>query len=411
MARSGGRGTTRSVGELIIGGMILTTLAGCSLLGGQDPTPVELPTPTSSGSPSASGATASASASSSPTAPTSLQGAFDLVSSGVVRLEVAGCETDGMGTGFAIGPQLVVTAAHVVDGGRLVRAISGTTSRSASVLGLDLAADVALLRMVTPIEGHEFTFSAEPARVGDQVAALGFPEASLLTFTPGTVNGVGRKAVIDGVARFGLLEFDAATHPGSSGGPVVRPDGTVVGLVDAGPQAAQGRRLAVTSATAEKTIAPWLERTSPVPTKKCPEALGPDGKPLPPSVAPGSDAAQAFGTLRLYFASINQGDYSTALAQFVKPLPLEAFSAGVESSQDDNFVVEDVTRSNGKVVVWLTFTSRQQAGHGPAARPKETCTDWSLDYTMAPHNGLWLIESTKGHGQASRPCAAPQATP
>lgn len=409
MARSGGRGTTRSVEGMIVGGMILTALTGCSLLGRADPTPVALPSTASSGSAVASSAASasSPSASPSPSAPASLQDAFELVSSGVVRLEVAGCEEDGMGTGFAIGPQLVVTAAHVVDGGRLVRAISGTTSRSASVLGIDVAADVALLRMVTPIEGHEFAFSTEPARVGDQVAALGFPEASLLTFTPGTVNGVGRKAVIDGVARFGLLEFDAATHPGSSGGPVIRPDGTVVGLVDAGPQAAQGRRLAVTSATAQKIITPWLDRTSPVPTTRCPEALGPDGKPLPPSVAPGSDAAQAFGTLRLYFASINQGDYSTALAQFVKPIPLKAFSAGVESSQDDNFAVESVKRSNGKVVVWLTFTSRQQAGHGPAARPKETCTDWSLDYTMAPHNGLWLIESTRGHGTVSRPCAAP----
>ncbi|MBL8929026.1 MAG: trypsin-like peptidase domain-containing protein [Kineosporiaceae bacterium] len=395
----------------VLTGVVLTGISGCSVIDSLSPDPTqvsltEAPSASSTPSATASAAAASGSANPSPSAPATLQDAFEQVSSGVVRLEVAGCESDGMGTGFAIDDQLVVTAAHVVDGGRLVRAISGTSSRSASVLGLDTTADVALLRMVTPVSGHRFAFSQSPARVGDQVAAIGFPQASLLTFTPGTVNGLGRKAVVDGVARFGLMEFDAATHPGSSGGPVIRPDGTVVGLVDAGPQAAQGRRLAVTSQTVRTTIEPWMSRTSPVPTRACPEALGPDGQPVPPNLAKGSDVDQAFGTLRLYFASINQGDYSTALAQFVRPLPLAAFSAGVESSQDEDFQVRDVQRTGGKIRIWLTFTSRQQAGRGPAARPQETCTDWSLDYTMAPRNGLWLIESTKGHGTASQPCAA-----
>jgi len=128
---------------------------------------------------------------------------------------------------------------------------------------------------------------------------------------------------------------------------------------------------------------------------------------VPSSLAPGSDAAQVFGTLRLYFDSINQGDYPTALAQFIDPISLEAFSAGVQSSNDTAFVVRAVKRAPQEITVWLGFTSRQQAGSGPAARPQETCTDWSLDYVMRPHNGLWLIAATRAHGVASRPCARP----
>ncbi|MFZ0161707.1 MAG: serine protease, partial [Kineosporiaceae bacterium] len=338
-------------------------------------------------------------------APSTLQAEFDTVSSGVVRLEVAGCESDATGTGFAISQDLVVTAAHVVDGGRLVRAISGTTSRSASVIGLDTTADIALLRVVEPVPGHEFTFADTALRVGDQVAALGYPEASPLAFSPGTVNGVGRKAVVDGIPRFGLIEFDAATTHGSSGGPLILADGSVVGVVDAGRDGVQGRKLAVSAQTARTTLAPWRERTSPLPTKRCASVLGPDGEVVPPSLAPGSDAAQVFGTLRLYFDSINQGDYPTALAQFIDPISLEAFSAGVESSNDTDFVVHAVKRTPQEITVWLGFTSRQQAGSGPAARPQETCTDWSLDYVMRPHNGLWLIAATRAHGAASRPCA------
>ncbi len=392
-------------GALAAGVLLLVT--GCTAA-----KPTVVATDESSTSPLPSTSATASAASPSPSAspvPTTLQGAFEQVSSGVVRLEVAGCESDAMGTGFAISQDLVVTAAHVVDGGRLVRAISGTSSRSASVVGLDITADVALLRVVEPVLGHEFTFADKPLRVGDQVAALGYPAASPLAFSPGTVNGVGRKAVVDGVPRFGLIEFDAATTHGSSGGPVILTDGSVAGLVDAGYDGLQGRKLAVSAETIQKTIKPWTARTSPLPTKKCSVVLGPDGQPVPSEVAPGSDSAQALTTLRLYFDSLNQGDYPTALAQFVKPLPLEVFSKGVQSSNDTDFVVQDVVRTPSKITVWLTFTSQQQAGSGPAARPQETCTDWSLDYVMRPHNGLWLIDTTKGHGTASRPCAKPPA--
>jgi hypothetical protein len=252
-----------------------------------------------------------------------------------------------------------------------------------------------------------FTFAESAPRVGDQVAALGFPRGQPLGFNPGTINGLGRKADIDGFPRHDLLEMDAATHPGSSGGPVIRADGAVVGLVDAGYPGEQGRRLAVSSATAKPLIERWRAAPQPAPAGDCTGAVYPDGTPVPPELFPTREEMQAATTLSVYFEAINGGDFPTALAQLVDPGPLEAFTAAVTSSHDDEVRYHSVHVEGATLVVWVTFTSYQDPGKGPAERPQETCTDWSLDYVMAPKNGLWLIDATRPHeGTGNAPCAA-----
>jgi hypothetical protein len=108
---------------------------------------------------------------------------------------------------------------------------------------------------------------------------------------------------------------------------------------------------------------------------------------------------------------VNVGDYPTAVAQTVRDESPEEFAAQVASSQDTGFSLGSVREEGGHVVVWLTFTSRQEAGRGPGSRPQETCTDWSLDYVMTRHSGLWLIDSSGAHGDddPDAPCADPDA--
>lgn len=377
--------------------------------------PQATPSPTSSsptgtpstGPSSSTGAGPSPSATTS-TAPATLQGAFEAVRSGVVRFEVAGCDGEAIGSGFAVAPSLVATAAHVVAGGQVIRIIQGTSSTAGRVIGLDPAADVALVRTASPLSGTTLTFAASAPRVGDQVGALGFPEGDPLSFNEGTVNGLDRKAVIDGIQRHSMIEIDAATTHGSSGGPVIEADGAVVGLVDAGPDGEPGRRLAVSSAVAKPLVEAWTAAPQPVRPSSCSSVRGPDGKPLPASDFPTTEARQALATLDVYFRSINNGDFPTALAQLLHPGSLAAFVKGVTSSQDSDFTVNSVSSQGGSPVVWLDFTSHQDPGQGPAGRPQETCTRWSLDFSFAQHHGLWLIESTRAHpGQpASQPCGS-----
>lgn len=375
---------------------VLLALAGCT---GQAlpplPAPSTPPTPSTSSTPTTT-PTPSPSPTPTPT-PSTLAQAYEQARSGVVRIEVAGCKWYGMGSGFLIAPQLVVTAAHVVGDTAVIRVIAGTTAVAGRVLGLDPRSDVALVETAAPLPGQPLRFADVPVRVAERIAAIGYPEGGPLNYTEGTVNGLDRKAEIGGLMRYGLFEYDAATHPGSSGGPVLRVDGTVVGFVDAGPaEPAQGRRLAVASGTASALVSLWRAHPVPVSAAPCLTLLDPGGVPV--TVARPSPAAQqAFLTLYSYFNAVNFADFSTAAAQLARPGPFDTFVEGVRSTSDAEFAVRDVTVRDRSVTVWLDFVSRQEAGRGPKGRPGETCTAWSLDYVLVPTRGLWLIDRVGPH--------------
>jgi hypothetical protein len=57
----------------------------------------------------------------------------------------------------------------------------------------------------------------------------------------------------------------------------------------------------------------------------------------------------------------------------------------------------------GPPVFALAFTSLLGPGYGPEG---DTCTDWTLDYTMRRFGDRWLIDRVVGHpgGTAQRPC-------
>lgn len=362
-------------------------LAGCGPFSGASSTPTAQPAvgpaasspsaTSSSWTPSVTGTRMSApAATTTPPRPATLQESFERVRSGVVRFEVSGCAGRWLGSGFQLSPDLVATVAHVVAGGQVIRVIEGTTSTAGTVIGVDQGTDVALVRTAVPLHGHHLAFADTPPRVGDQVAALGFPRGEPLGFSPGTVNGLGRKADIEGYLRHDLLEMDAATNPGSSGGPVIRADGAVVGLVDAGPNpngpraGDAGQRLAVSSATARSRIQGWTAEPQPQPAVDCTGAVDPDGNPVPPEDFPTREVVQAATTVTVYFTAVNGGDFPTALAQLTHPGSLQAFSDAVASTSDQDVRYRSVRSRGSQLVVWVTFTSHQSPGpRSRAGRP------------------------------------------
>ena len=128
----------------------------------------------------------------------------------------------------------------------------------------------------------------------------------------------------------------------------------------------------------------------------------------PQPAARGSHAVHGAFPQTALLRAVNAGDSTTAVAQLVRPIDVLTFTESVASSQDHGIRYRSVEADGDRLVLWVTFSSHQDPGKGPAERPEETCTDWSLDFTMAQKNGLWLIESTQPHGGVrSVPCARP----
>jgi S1-C subfamily serine protease len=141
----------------------------------------------------------------------------------------------------------LLTADHVVSGPGTVRALfydAQRTSYTPMDGGLDrlLFENQAALRPVVVIE-HDpvgdlalvavepdpraplshlprLHFSPRDPRIGDEVLALGHPQETVWSFTRGVVSGLHRD----------MIQHDALSSGGSSGGPLIALDGTVIGV-------------------------------------------------------------------------------------------------------------------------------------------------------------------------------------
>jgi S1-C subfamily serine protease len=124
----------------------------------------------------------------------------------------------------------VVTNAHVVDGAGAVEVqLNDGSIRRATVQGLDLRTDIAVLR-VDPADLHPAARSARTPEQGDLVFAFGSPFEYRFSMSSGIVSGVGRSAGIAEVEYENFIQVDAAINPGNSGGPLVDIEGRVIGM-------------------------------------------------------------------------------------------------------------------------------------------------------------------------------------
>jgi S1-C subfamily serine protease len=193
------------------------------------------------------------------------------VKSGIIRIQSATCDANYVGTGFLVGPRLVATVEHVVDGSAaIVLKRNGKTIGTAKVIGDDPARDLALLQTNAPIRGYHFTLANRSPQLAESVVAMGFPFGLPLTVTQGSVSGLGRSIPIDNVKRRQLVQTDAAVNPGNSGGPLLATDsGDVIGLVDLGSTAANGTSFAVSSSVAGPLLKAWTVAPQPIPLDSC----------------------------------------------------------------------------------------------------------------------------------------------
>ncbi|MDP2014215.1 MAG: trypsin-like peptidase domain-containing protein [Actinomycetota bacterium] len=222
------RRTTRVVGACVLAVLGFALVAVLAFRIGSSSTDTALPRP----SPSASA-----------TGPKSLSAEqiYEVIlpSLVVVRTESAATadvkgENKGLGTGVVIDAAgTILTAYHVVGNAQSIEVefADGTKSEAFVVLA-DPGNDVATL---TPQARPELVVPAVlggGVAVGNRVVAMGNPLGLIATTTEGVVSGLNR--AINGsemVSLSGLIQFDAAVNPGSSGGPLLNDRGQVIGVV------------------------------------------------------------------------------------------------------------------------------------------------------------------------------------
>ncbi|GAA2022016.1 serine protease [Pseudokineococcus marinus] len=162
---------------------------------------------------------------------------YRAVEGSVVQVSREGC-TPGdasTGTAFFVGPDLLVTAAHVVEDAASLGVVVGGRDETAEVVGLDVAQDVALLRVPTQHPGLALPLAAELPPVGTPHALVGFASGLGQSLQLGTVSSVlPAFAGVGGAALTDAVQSDVQTSPGASGGPWLLADGTVVALTSTG---------------------------------------------------------------------------------------------------------------------------------------------------------------------------------
>jgi putative serine protease PepD len=201
---------------LVVAMAVIATLAfrlGSTSAASDAPTPTPTPTPRASATP----------------LPTT-----ELYRQVVPSVVLVSTSRGAIGTGTVVTDKgTILTANHVVSGGGAltVTFADGTRSR-AEVATADPKTDSATL---VPQKLPEVVVPAAlggAVAVGGDVVAIGNPLGLRDSTSTGVVSGLDRTSRTRGGGSVeGLIQFDAAVNPGSSGGPLLDAQGHVIGVV------------------------------------------------------------------------------------------------------------------------------------------------------------------------------------
>jgi serine protease Do len=139
-------------------------------------------------------------------------------------------EGHSLGSGFIISADgKILTNAHVVDGAESITVkLSDRTEKTAKVLGIDKASDVALLKIDAKNLPIAKIGDSDKLTVGEWVLAIGSPFGLEYTATHGIVSATGRS--VGGSNYVPFIQTDVPVNPGNSGGPLFNLRGEVVGI-------------------------------------------------------------------------------------------------------------------------------------------------------------------------------------
>ncbi len=334
-----------------------------------------------------------------------------------MRLETTTCDDQrGMGSGFIVGDDLIMTAAHVVDtAGSVSLQVDGVVS-AARVIDFDFGADVALLRSEKSFADRSLPLASEKPRLGTELAVLGFPDwVQDLRVTRGIVSSLDFQLSYSSFTiDEPVIVTDAAINGGNSGGPVVDREGKVIGLVT-GKQVlladlettSEGTAYVVPSTELDDRFELW-KSDEPSEGPCIEDYEGEDEAPMLDAeyTSDHPDAADITQVLALHGENINRGDYEAAYSLFTDAMQarqgsLEGWSSGLDTSYWLTLRVDEVNRVGNTGTVRARFRTTQDREFG---RDGQTCSDWSQTRRLTLVDERWLIDRVKNDEGSPTPC-------
>lgn len=162
----------------------------------------------------------------------------------------------GTGSGFAVAPNLVATACHVVKGAAAIRVHfwAARIQVPARAAMCNEKYDVAFIAVSVP-DGTKFLPFAEGApQQGMRIWVWGYPLGTAIALEPSVAAGTISATETAG----GFLAIDVSGAPGNSGSPVVNEAGEVVGILVgswiAGEQGSTGFKYAAAGTAAARLL-------------------------------------------------------------------------------------------------------------------------------------------------------------
>ena len=330
---------------------------------------------------------------------------FDRSSPAVVSLDGRTCSASQLdaGTGFVISPDFVVTAAHVVEGfdSMIITSIDGS-ERTGRAIGFAPGQDAALIQLDEPVDAEPLHWSDRTPRVGSDITVLGYPLNLDLSVTSGTISGVGRTILFpNGETIQNVMQTDALTNPGNSGGPWLDETGSVIGLHIAGRDGAAGINWGVDAEVVRALVDQWMVEPQPYLPCTPPEVF------LVRAEVEGDKIDELIEMFSDYAGGITSGDFDLAYERLWRPkIGVTAWSAELATSTWSNVAVTGVADAPADRVaeyelgevnsleITVTATTNQAPRFGPDG---QECTNWQLTYLVASVDGVfWQIVSSGG---------------
>ena len=156
-----------------------------------------------------------------------------------IRGRAPSCSRALEGTGFVIGDQRVMTNAHVVAGTSDVsvevpKAGGGSQTESARVVYYDEQVDIAVLA-VPDLDARVLPFNFSGAQTGDNAVALGYPLDGPFSSSPAKIRQRiqlrGPDIYESSTVTRDVYTIRGTVRSGNSGGPLINPQGQVIGVV------------------------------------------------------------------------------------------------------------------------------------------------------------------------------------